>query len=234
MKRPVLLILLALVVGFALGLFCTYGIVTPRQNSALAANSTQAVPERMDLSPISTTTATAAMTALDETDDALLLESAEQVLYAMRDGDYRALSALVHPTQGVLFTPYSTVDPDCNRLLTAQQVAQVAQDQEVYTWGVQDGKGDPIQMTSEAYFARYVFNADYTQAPQVSLDQVLVTGNALENVADAYPDARFVEYHFPGLEQKNHGYDWCSLKLVFEPYLESWYLVGVIHSEWTI
>lgn len=119
MKRPVLLILLALVVGFALGLFCTYGIVTPRQNSALAANSTQAVPEQMDLSPISTTTATAAMTALDETDDALLLESAEQVLYAMRDGDYRALSALVHPTQGVLFTPYSTVDPDCNRLLTA-------------------------------------------------------------------------------------------------------------------
>lgn len=30
------------------------------------------------------------------------------------------------------------------------------------------------------------------------------------------------------------GYDWCSLKLVFECYQGDWYLVGLVHSEWTV
>ena len=119
-------------------------------------------------------------------------------------------------------------------MLTAQQIAALDQDETVYTWGVLDGKGTPIQMTGKEYFQRYVFNADYTQAPQVGVDEVLSTGNAMENVRDSYPDGRFVEYHFPGLDDRREGYDWCSLKLVFEPYQCGWYLVGLIHSEWTI
>ena len=59
------------------------------------------------------------------------------------------------------------------------------------------------------------------------------TGNALENVAESFPGCRFLEYHFPGLEPKNEGFDWCSLKLVLSPYQGEWRLVGLIHSEWT-
>ena len=63
---------------------------------------------------------------------------------------------------------------------------------------------------------------------------LLNTMNALENVAAAFPDGRFVEYHFPGLDPQMEGYDWCSLKVVFEAYNNQWYLVGLIHSQWTI
>ena len=59
-------------------------------------------------------------------------------------------------------------------------------------------------------------------------------GNALENVLTAYPDDRFVEYHFPGLDESQEGFDWCSLKVVLAPCEGDWYLVGLIHSEWTI
>ena len=230
LKRPVLLILLALVVGFALGLFCTYSIVTPNQNNALAAGSMAATPQFL---PLSSPTSSPS-SALDYTDDELLMERADLVLCAMRDGDFQALAAAVHPVKGVTLTPYSTVDAECNQVLTPGQVAALGDDETVYTWGVADGTGDPIQLTSLEYFDQYVFNADYTIAPQVSLDEVQVSGNAMENVADAYPEGRFVEYHFPGLDQKQEGYDWCSLKLVFEPYQGNWYLVGLIHSEWTI
>lgn len=230
MKRPFLLVLLALIAGFGLGLFFTYTITMPNRGSALAVSSTFVAMDESNFS----VPPTASALQLDQTDNTLLLERAQEALTAMRDEDYEALSSVVHPEDGVMFTPYSTVDPECNQVLTTDQVAALADDKTVYTWGVTDGKGDPIQMTGKEYFERYVFNADYTQAPQVSLDEVLITGNAMENVADAYPESRFVEYHFPGLDQKLDGYDWCSLKLVFEAYQGNWYLVGVIHSEWTI
>ena len=113
-------------------------------------------------------------------------------------------------------------------------MSSLESDEEVYTWGLEDGIGEPIRLTGTEYFARYVYNADYAQAPEQALNQVLMQGNALENVAAAYPEGRFVEYHFPGLDEALEGFDWCSLKLVFEPWQGDWRLVGIIHSEWTI
>ena len=37
-----------------------------------------------------------------------------------------------------------------------------------------------------------------------------------------------------GLDPDMKGYDWCSLKVVLEDYGEEWYLVALVHSEWTI
>lgn len=85
----------------------------------------------------------------------------------------------------------------------------------VYTWGVSDGLGSLIELTPAEYFSTYVFNTDYTQAPEIGVDRILQSGNALENLTEAYPGCRFVEFHFPGLDPANAGLDWCSLKLVF-------------------
>lgn len=224
-----LLILLAIAGGFCIGLLCIGGIVTPKQNTALAVNGT------LSSAPLPLPdTSTPSAEPLDTSDDALLLERADALLCAMRDGDYKTLSSAVHPEKGVRLTPYSSVDPECDQVLTSHQIARLAKDETVYTWGVIDGRGDPIRLTIKEYFARYVFNADYTTAPQVALDEVQCFGNAIENASDAYPEGRFVEYHFPGLDQTLEGFDWCSLKLVFEPYQDTWYLVGLIHSEWTV
>ena len=129
--------------------------------------------------------------------------------------------------------PFSTVTPDCDRCLTAAQVSGLAEDEEVYVWGVMAGSGAPIRATAAEYFDRFVYNEDYARAPEVGVDAVLLSGNALENVSDAYPDARFVDYAFPGLDPELEGFDWCSLKLVFEPWENEWYLVGLVHGEWT-
>lgn len=148
--------------------------------------------------------------------------------------EYPAVSALVHPEKGVTLTPYSTVEPSCDRNLLPAQLVVLPEDDIPYVWGIEDGTGAPIELTGREYFERYVFNADYTAAPETAVDTVLMQGNALENVASAYPEGRFVEYHFPGLDEQMAGYDWCSLKLVFECYQGYWYLVGLVHSEWTV
>jgi hypothetical protein len=43
-----------------------------------------------------------------------------------------------------------------------------------------------------------------------------------------------VEYHFSGFDKKFEGMDWASLKLVFENSNNEWYLVGIVHDQWTI
>lgn len=151
-----------------------------------------------------------------------------------RSRDYDTLAAFVHPEEGVTFTPYSTVDRDSDLRFTAAQVRQFSTDQTVYTWGVSDGLGSLIELTPAEYFSTYVFNTDYTQAPEIGVDRILQSGNALENLTEAYPGCRFVEFHFPGLDPANAGLDWCSLKLVFSPSDSCWQLVGIIHSQWTI
>jgi len=221
--------LVALLSGFVLGIF--FGSTAPNREPppALAA----------DLSGVADPVPGADIPRqisepLDPMDNTRLAQRAGQALEAMKAGDYQALAALVSPEHGVTFTPYSTVNPECDLCLTAQQVANLDSDTTVYVWGLQDGSGEPIKLTGTEYFAQYVFNADYTQAPYLSIDEVLVSGNAMENVADCYPEGRFVEYYFPGLDPEMEGFDWCSLKLVFEVWQEDWYLVGLIHGQWTI
>ena len=163
-----------------------------------------------------------------------LLGSACAVNRAIQRRDWTTLAAYVHPERGVAFTPYSTVEPENDLRFTAEQIKNLAQDQNVYTWGVEDGRGDPIQMTIAQYFERYVYDRDYTQAPEIGVDRIMTGGNALENLTQAYPDCRFVDFSFPSADPVNDGMDWTSLKLVFRLEGEHWYLVGVVHGEWTI
>lgn len=221
MKKTIILCLITLLAGAALGWGAGHLPNTVLSRSASPALA--AAPAASEAAP-----------ALDQTDNGPLLERGQAVLEAMKAKDYAALAALVYPEKGVRFTPYSTVDPGSDLEFTPERLAAAGEDSRVYTWGISDGKGSPLAYTIPDYFDHFVFNADYTAAPLIGVDTVLESGNALENAADVYPEGRYVEYHFPGLAPENQGFDWCSLKLVFEAREDAWYLTGVIHSQWTI
>lgn len=171
---------------------------------------------------------------LDPEDNFPLLASACTVCRCLQQRNWNTLAAYVHPDRGVTFTPYSTVDPDSNLNFSAGQIRALAQDQNIYTWGFEDGRGEPIQMTFTQYFERYVYDRDYLQVPQLGVDHIMTGGNALENLAEIYEGCRYVDFSFPSSDPVNDGLDWSSLKLVFQPEAERWYLVGIVHGEWTI
>ena len=171
---------------------------------------------------------------LDQADNFPLLSTACAVNRCLQRQSWSALAAYVHPERGVTFTPYSTVEPNSDLTFTADQIKNLAQDQNVYTWGFEDGRGDPIQMTAIQYFERYVYDRDYTQVPEIGIDQIMTSGNALENLTEVYTGCRFVDFSFPTSDPVNDGLDWSSLKLVFQPEGEHWYLVAIVHGEWTI
>lgn len=234
MKKPVLislLLLLCCALGWAVYLFTnTYRQGTPVRNTLSSTTAASAVPSYDSTRP----GVTATPAPLDTTDDTLLLERAGEVLDALADQDYTALCALVHPQRGVTFTPYSTVDPENDLCFLPDQLSKAISDGSTYLWGFTNGKGDHINLTVSEYISRYVYNEDYRNAPVVSIDQIAVSGNALENVQEVFSDCRFVEYYYPGVKPEMDNFDWCALKVVLAPYAEQWYLVGLIHSEWTV
>ena len=224
---------LCLVIGLLVGVLLPIDLwgdgIPPAMTPSSAFNSTTA-PNKSEGNSSSSENAE----PLDISDNFPLLSSACAVNGAIQRGNWAALSTYVHPSRGVTFTPYSTVDPESDLTFTVDQIKNLAQDQNVYTWGFEDGRGDPIKMTILEYFERYVRNADYTQASEIGVDRIMTGGNALENLAEAYPGCRFVDFSFPSADPVNDGLDWSSLKLVFQAEGDRWYLVGVVHGEWTI
>lgn len=153
---------------------------------------------------------------------------------ALKYKDYEALAGYVHPERGVTFTAYSTVNLETDQNFSADQIRELAQDDTRYLWGYEDGRGEPIQRTIAQFLEEFIFSVDYTQATSVGVDEIVMSGNSLENLKEAYPDCRFVDLCYPSLDPAYEGLDWCSLKIVFAPTQSGWYLVGLIHSQWTI
>jgi len=225
-------LLLCLVIGFLFGGLLPMpwdeedvstpvsGVLTPPASTSGTVN----LPASPDIEP----------EPLDQKNNFLLLSTACGVTRALRDGDYAKLAACVHPKLGVTFTPYSTVNPETDLTFTADEIRSLDKDDTVYTWGFVDGRGNLIEMTISRYLTQYVYDRDYVQAPELAFDRVLLSGNALENITEAYPGCRFVDFSFPSSDPLNDGLDWSSLKLVFQAYENNWFLVGIVHGEWTV
>ena len=163
-----------------------------------------------------------------------VIKLACEAVERIKEKDYKSFAELIHPEKGVLFAPYSTVDPDVNLSFQAKEIAEMQQNHEKYIWGVLDGKGTPIKMTLEEYFDAFVFDTDYSVAPEIGINRILKTGNSLENVLQVYEDGTTIEFHIPSTDPKMEGMDWRSLKLVFEPYETTYKIVAIVHSQWTI
>lgn len=159
---------------------------------------------------------------------------ADRAVEALAAHDFEALAELAHPERGVRFSPYATVDPERDVVLSASELRNAAQDGTPKLWGRYDGTGEPIRSSIGEYFQRFVYDVDFAAADEVARDRRLGRGNSLHNVDEVYPEATFVEYHVEGIDPDLGGMDWRSLRLVLERYEGAWKLVGVVHDEWTV
>lgn len=164
--------------------------------------------------------------------------SAEDTAFAavkqLKEKNFSALKDLIHPTKGVRFTPYGYIDVEKNLVFSAKEVGSLHENQQIYLWGEYDGTGDPIELSFQEYYKKFVYDADYIQAEEISINKRLGHGNSIDNSMEVYPGATVVEFHFPGFEEKYEGMDWKSLRLVIEKLDDKWYVVGIIHDQWTI
>jgi hypothetical protein len=157
----------------------------------------------------------------------------EEILTALKNNDMIILSEYVHPEKGVRLSPYTNVK-ESDLVFSPEMVKMGPTFSRTFIWGAYDGSGEPIDLPFGQYFEKFVYDHDYLTARQKSVNSPIGSGNMINNVAEFYPGATVLEYHFSGFDPKYEGMDWTSLKLVLEKYNDEWYLVGIVHDGWTI
>lgn len=208
--------LIALLLGFVGG-FAIHYILPPRSTAVITSQLTSSVPASSD--------------SASEGSTFSLLHCALDTLGAIEQQDYTALATYVHPELGVTFTPSATVDPTSNLTFLPDELTSAASSSTSYVWGTSSSTSTPIKLTLTDYFASYVWDRDYTASPRISVDTPQVSGNALENTLQAYPDGHYVEFYCPAASGQT---EWSTLRLVYQWYNNQWYLVGIIHSAWNL
>lgn len=157
---------------------------------------------------------------------------AREAVTALKNRDLRRLAALVHPDKGVRFTPYNYIDPKHDLVLHRSQLKSLMTSRKRYLWGEYDGSGDPIRLTFRRYHKRFIYDWDFANAKEINYSREAKDISDYDNAYKSYPGAIIVEYFNPGTVES--GMDWSALRLVFEQKNGTWYLVGIIHNEWTI
>ncbi|KAB3532819.1 tropomyosin [Alkaliphilus serpentinus] len=163
-----------------------------------------------------------------------LLYNALYTVELLKDKNMDILSEMVHPSKGVRFSPYFYIDKEEDVVLSPEEVKGAFQNEEIYTWGNYDGSGEPIELTIEEYYHKFIYDEDFISPHLIGNNTSIGEGNIIDNLNEVYPDASFVEFHFEGIDPQYEGIDWRSLKLVFEEYGGTWYLIGIIHGQWTV
>lgn len=166
-------------------------------------------------------------------DEETLTTVATEILTTLKGKDYKAFAAYFHPNDSVLFSPYGFIDLKSSKKLSKASFIKLIEERGSVNWGSYDGSGETIRLTAQKYLEKFVYNADYLHAEKTSYNQIIGKGNSLNNLSDIFPKNPFIEYYFSGFDKKYEGMDWTSLRLVFKEYQGGYYLVAVIHDQWT-
>jgi hypothetical protein len=162
--------------------------------------------------------------------------AADDVQALLGAGEYETLSGFVDPDSGVVISVDAFVADDA-QVLTAEQLAGAATDDTVLLWGYTDGEGAPIETTIAERLETIAGNPGITSTDVIGFDVRVGTGNSIDNIADRFPDAHVVEYHFDGTSLYG-DFDWSSVRFVFDTENTSPTgrpaLLAIVQDTWTI
>lgn len=193
---------------------------------SVACKSTPPLTERVPETPA------AAVVETGPTDNEQLRRITDTTLQALHNKDYKRLSQLVHPVEGVTFSPYGYVNSEKTVRMMPEEVRVrfTADTVRRILWGFFDGSGDSIKLTPKAYAQRFIYDRDFANSDSMYFRKTPQRGNTLDNLAYAFPDGVVVESYVPG----KMDMDWKALRMVFEKYNDRYYLVALVHDQWTI
>ncbi len=174
------------------------------------------------------------ISAAEISSEKALVDLSRDILKTLSSRNYKALSRYVHPVLGLRLTPYSYIDIKNDRKFSAKELYNIKQPKKKFVWGEFDGSGEPIKMTIGEYFSRFVYDADFLTKGEVTVNEVIPSGNTTNNVEEAYPGCDFVDFMIPMIDPQYEGIDWRALRLVFKKEKDKIFLIGIIHNEHTI
>jgi hypothetical protein len=151
----------------------------------------------------------------------------------LKTEDFATLVQYVWP-QGLRFSPYEYVNSWTDIVLSTGEVENALSISRSYTRWSYDWSWLPIDLWIGQYFEKFVNDADYATAPEVTYNQSTQRGNTINNIGQVYQWKQRVEYYFSWFDAQYSGMDRKSLTLVFEQENGQRYLIGIVHGQRTI
>ncbi|MFV0606534.1 MAG: hypothetical protein ACK5NK_11905 [Niabella sp.] len=166
--------------------------------------------------------------------DSVLMGLTKDIFTVFKSQQYSKLDTFIHPTEGIRFSPYATVGAsDRKYSKEGFRTLVTSSKNKRYNWGSYDGSGEPIILTPKEYFRKFVYDANFVNPEKAGVNKVFQEGNSVNNLKTYYRDIDFTDSYFSG-GQKSGGMDWKSVRLIFKEIDGKYYLVGVVHDQWTI
>lgn len=164
--------------------------------------------------------------------ESVLRHTNDEILQSLKNKDYKTFASWIHPEKGIRFSMYAFVDLKEDKHFSKADFEKYQPTKTLFTWGAEDGSGDPYKATINDYLGKWVFSRDFTTS-KYTLNTFTGGGNSMNNLKEIYPKADFTENYVKGTE-KYGGMDWKTVRFVFEEYQDQYYLVAVVNDQWTI
>lgn len=224
--------LLALLLVFTLIYSCKSGKDEPQAGPDSTAVDVSELGNRTD-SVTAPVVVDSVQLAMDK--DSILMSLTKEVFTIFKNREYAKLDSLIHPQEGIRFSPYATIDAGDDKKFSREAYNQLisANKNKKLKWGSYDGSGDPILLTPAEYFRKFVYDGNFVNPDKKGVNKMLGSGNSINNLKAAYPGSNYTESYLSGTK-KNGGLDWRSVRLVFKEEGGKYYLVGIVHDQWTI
>jgi len=163
-----------------------------------------------------------------------LIILSSKILKSLKEKGYTGLVEFIHPKLGIRFSPYAYIDTRVDQLISRNKLIALGKSQKKIKWGFEDATEKPIKLSINNYLKEFVYDVDFLNAEKKGVNKFFGGGNSLNNLKEVYPRCNFAEFYFSGFDPKFDGMDWRALRLVFKDYKKKYYLIAIVHDQWTI
>lgn len=169
-------------------------------------------------------------------DSLQIFARAKEALTALKTKDYRSFALMIDPEKGIRFSPYGYIDSTQDMFFTRQSFtdAAIIHSKKKFNWGSYDGSGETIRASIAEYFSKFVYDVDFLNAEKISFNKMSGSGNSLNNLEAVYSGKPFTESYFSGFEEKYDGMDWRVLRIVYNKMGDNYFIIAIVHDQWTI
>jgi hypothetical protein len=171
---------------------------------------------------------------LNRVNEKNLIILSSKILKSLKEKDYIGLAEFIHPKLGIRFSPYAYIDTTADQLLSRNRLIALSKSQKKIKWGFEDATEKPIKLSINNYVKEFIYDVDFLNAEKNGVNKFFGGGNSLNNLKEIYPGCNFAEFYFSGFDPKFEGMDWRALRLVFKDYKKKYYLIAIVHDQWTI
>ena len=157
---------------------------------------------------------------------------AKGVVELISEKKWKEFSKIIHPKEGVKFSPYTYVR-ETAVTLNSEQFLDLTKNKKKLSWGFYEGSGEPIQLNLNEYYQEFLYKLPYAQSqPSKPNEKPMTIGSTVNNIPEVFSGESVLTVQFFILKDKEELFDSGGLTVVLKKDQEKLYVIGLVNCYW--